>query len=457
MHKINHLYARAGFGLSATEWEEKQNWKVSKAVAHLFKEAKNAAPLPEEPYKVVDPRKMSDKEKAELRKVEVRKVFQMTTEWIERMASESESALLERMSLFWHGHFACRIRSSRLANQQLNSIRKHALGNFRDLVKAIARDPSMIRYLNNQQNKKRQPNENFARELMELFTIGIGNYSEEDIKEAARAFTGWSSNFNGEYVFRSFQHDYGRKTFMGKTGNFDGDEIIDIILERRETAKFITQKIYRYFVNEQIDEARVNELANYFYRNDYDIGKLMRTIFESKWFYKKENVGCKFKSPVEYMAGLMKHLNVNFELPASLLFAQRSLGQTLFNPPNVAGWPGGKTWIDNSSLMLRLNMGAYLLTSADIKFHTKEEFEAPKRSKASRRLKAEVNLNDLEKMTSKISDRELFDYLKNYLLLAETKANPMVFRRATSGVNTRTELLHRAMVFFTSLPEYQLC
>jgi uncharacterized protein (DUF1800 family) len=194
------------------------------------------------------------------------------------MSNPNHSALLEKMTLFWHGHFACTIKVGMLAAQQLNSIQQHALGNFRDLVLAIARDPSMIRFLNNQQNKKRQPNENFARELMELFTIGRGFYTENDVKEAARAFTGWSSNLSGEYVFRERQHDFGEKRFMNKRGNFDGTDIIDILLERRETAHFITKKIYQYFVNEKVNERRLEQLAAGFYDKNYDIKWLMQTI-----------------------------------------------------------------------------------------------------------------------------------------------------------------------------------
>jgi uncharacterized protein (DUF1800 family) len=205
-------------------------------------------------------------------------VATINAEWLSRMANPQESALLERMCLFWHGHFACDIKSGGLAASYLNTIRKHALGRFGDLAKGIAREPAMIRYLNNQQNRKQSPNENFARELLELFTIGRGNYTEQDIKEAARAFTGWSSNFDGTFRFRRFAHDYGSKTFMNRTGKWDGDDIIDIILEQRATAEFLAAKMYRYFVNPGDDPQHIAQIANHLYDSGYHIGETVEFI-----------------------------------------------------------------------------------------------------------------------------------------------------------------------------------
>ncbi|MEL6926092.1 MAG: DUF1800 family protein, partial [Bacteroidota bacterium] len=234
--KIKHLYCRAGFGVHPKKWPALQQQAVEKIVDSLVQEAKQAGVLTAaSAYDRLSPnefRKLSDQQKAELRREDRKLVAQQNVEWLLRMADEKSSPLLERMTLFWHGHFACITRASKLANAQLNAIRQHALGNFRDLVMAIAKDPSMIRFLNNQQNRKQQPNENFARELMELFTIGRGHYTEQDIKEAARAFTGWSSTLRGEYVFRQRQHDEGTKNFMGRSGNFNGDDIVNILLER---------------------------------------------------------------------------------------------------------------------------------------------------------------------------------------------------------------------------------
>ena len=359
---------------------------------------------------------MSKEEIVARRKQERQLVAKQNIIWINRMADPAHNAFLERMTLFWHGHFACQTKISGLAIAQINTIRQHALGNFRDLVLAIAKDASMIRFLNNQQNRKKTPNENFARELLELFTIGRGNYTEQDIKEAARAFTGWSSNLQGEYVFRQRQHDYGVKTFFGKTGNFDGTDIIDLILERRETANFIAKKVYRYFVNDQPDEAIIKQLGQTFYNSGYDIGHLLRTIFETDWFYHPKNMGTKIKSPVELLAGMMRSLNVKFEQDNALIFVQRALGQILFNPPNVAGWPGGKSWIDNSTLMLRLNLANYLFLSSDVNLRVKDELEAKKRGKAMKKLTAQIDLIPIYNLTAGLSKAAIFEKLSAYFL-----------------------------------------
>lgn len=457
MDKIKHLYWRAGFGLSIKEWERKQQWSVTKAVDELFKQAQTASPLsdPNTPD-VAGYLQMNDADKAETRKKERRLVVLQSVDWIKRMSNGDYSPLLERMSLFWHGHFACQSKTSTLAGNQLNTIRKHALGNFRELVLAIAKDPSMIRFLNNQQNRKRKPNENFARELMELFTIGRGNYTENDIKEAARAFTGWSSTPKGKFIFRPGIHDYGAKTFFGKTGRFDGTDIIDIILSKEETAQFIVRKIYRYFVNEQVNESHVRELAKSFYSSGYDIEKLMRSIFLSDWFYDKINRGSKIKSPVDLVAGMMKNLHIEFQNELALAFLQRSLGQSLFNPPNVAGWPGNKNWVDNSTLMIRLNLPAYLFNSKEVNFKLKEEFEAKRQNKITRRLTAAVDLSPIFKQMKGRSLKEQVDYLSDYLLPIKPQAPLQMFERITQGQSQEqaTKLL---LLGILSLPEYQMC
>jgi len=456
--KIKHLHWRAGFGLSPAEWQEQQHWSVPKAVDALFREAKRAHPLsmPRDAMAMTRLNRMEKEAIVEMLKQERRKVADQNTDWIKRMASPTESALLERMSLFWHGHFACKPRMGKLAVQQLNTIRAHALGNFRDLVIGIAKDPGMIRYLNNQQNRKDSPNENFARELMELFTIGRGNYTENDIKEAARAFTGWSSTFGGDYIFRQRLHDYGRKTFFGKTGNFNGEDIIDIILEKRETADFITRKIYRYFVNTNVNEAIVRDLSDQFYRSNYDIGKLMRSIFESDWFYDPKNVGAKIKSPVELVAGMMRSLEVRLENDLSLVFVQRILGQTLFNPPNVAGWPGGKSWIDNSTLMVRLNLAMSMINSTEVEFQAKEQAEEPELDRRARQLVAQVNWQPLADLTNNRTDVAAVETLAAYLLQTPVAIGAENLRKALE-MSGEADFLKVATAMVMALPEYQVC
>ncbi len=456
MEPIDHLYRRAGFGLSPSEWEERRDWSKTDAVDDLFKSASDAGSISGPATPVVDPRQLDKESRANLRRDERQKTLSIATDWIYRMADPRQPALVERMSLFWHGHFACRTINSRLAAAQLNIIRQHALGSFRELLLAMAQDVSMIRFLNNQQNRKDSPNENFARELLELFTIGRGQYSEQDIKEAARAFTGWSSNIKGEFVFRAFQHDYDEKTVFGKTGNFDGTDIIDLILERPETAAFITRKIYRYFVNEQVDEQIVRELARQYYRSDYDTGVLMRSIFESDWFYLPQNRGTKIKSPVELIAGMIRTFGIRFGNPMAIAFVQKALGQMLFNPPNVAGWPGGKNWIDNSTLLLRLNLGTYLLQMAELNLRPKDDLKARERSGRLNRLEATLDMEPVLALIRDLTGQEAYATLSAYLLAAKVPADKDFFDR-TLGIGGGGDYWSKVAIGLVSLPEYQMC
>ncbi|MFT5765172.1 MAG: hypothetical protein ACI8X3_002609 [Saprospiraceae bacterium] len=456
--KIKHLYWRSGFGLSPIEWENVKDQSLRESLDQIFLKSSPAHEISGN-YENRTRRAFNTLDKEE-RKVALKQerqlVLQQNVDWVIRMADPTESALLEKMCLFWHGHFACISKGSKLAYQQLNTIRAHALGNFKAFVHAMAKDVSMIRFLNNQQNRKQQPNENFARELMELFTIGHSNYTEQDIKEAARAFTGWSSDQEGDFKFKKSNHDYSSKTFMGQTGNFDGGDIIDIILSRKETAQFITRKIYRFFVNDRIDEQHVAELSTRFYNAGYDIKDLMFTIFSADWFYESKNIGVKIKSPVVLLAGVMRCLHVRFDGIQAVIFIERALGQVLFNPPNVAGWLGGKNWIDNSTLMLRLNFVTYLFQAGEVKFKVKEAFEAKKRNKAFRKIQASVDLNPLIGLYTKKNEAQIFDTLSNFLVQAPIRLDLNDINTFLKR-NNKEDFIKTLALRLMSLPEYQVC
>ena len=452
--KINHLYLRAGFGLHPAEAIQKQNSTVVAEIRNLFNVKSNSFNLtiPSEFNKLnsqLD--KMADG--AVKRKILVKArtlTPDVNFQWMEEMV-KGKYPLVERMTLFWHGHFACLTRMPHLVTKQINMIRKNSLGSFRDLVHNIAKDPAMIFYLNNQQNNKLMPNENFARELMELFTIGIGNYTEEDIKEAGRAFTGWKAEKRtAEFNFTERQHDKGRKTFMGRQGNFNGEDIINIILENRNTAKFIATKVYKYFVNPVVIDAQVEELADIFFKSDYDIEKMMRHLFSSNWFYDQRNIGIKIKSPIDLIVGTIKTLDLNFNDKKKFYQLQKNLGQVLFQPPNVAGWAGDKAWIDNSTLMTRLTLPT-LLHKKDLEvILEKKKRQAPSTAEVS------VNLCPYVDNFAGASDKELADFLFGYLLQVKTSVKKEViydqFVYKTEADRAK-KMLHRIM----SLPEYQLC
>ena len=377
------------------------------------------------------------------------------SKWIAHM-SITEDVLLEKMTLLWHGHFACGITNRPDFGVSLNNtMRKHALGNFRALTKAVAREAAMLDYLNNTQNKKGSPNENFARELMELFTIGRDNYSETDIKEAARAFTGWAHYPTGEFVLRVRQHDYSEKTFFGKTANLDGDDIIDILCDDKRTAEFIAGKIFKFFVADEPDKVRINELAGVLYANDYEISPTLKYLFSADWFY--AYAGSKIKSPTELIVGLNRAYQVKYDDYTTLAFLQRSLGQHLFRPPNVAGWPGGKKWIDSSTLAFRMRLPSIVLNKGVIEWNVKDEpdkmvamktqYREKAKKRANKRLNFDVNWQVAEQTWGSVSPQEFVD-----LHLPEARssmANRMIKQ-------SRTDLASFASTVL-SLPEYQLC
>jgi len=353
-----HLLWRAGFGAGINEIQDLKNKNTKTLLNELFKEESFVEINYDTPdVEIVD--YMNDKTPAEKKK-EIQKINreqnnELNLNFLDRIVNSKEQ-MREKMAFFWHGHFASRVINPRFSKQILNTIRKNALGNFKDLLFEVSQAPAMLNFLNNQQNKKDHPNENFAREVMELFTMGRGNYTEKDIREGARAFTGWGYDKEGNFKERKNLHDEGVKTFLGKTGNFTGTDALHIILEQKATARFITTKIYKFFVNENIDQGIINTLSDSFYHSNYDIKKLMTDIFSSTWFYDKKNIGNRIKSPIELMAGMMRTLPMNIQNPENLIVYQKLLGQMLLYPPNVSGWPNGKSWIDSSTLMVRLQI-----------------------------------------------------------------------------------------------------
>ncbi len=228
------------------------------------------------------------------------------------------------------------------------------LGNFGSLLRAVAKDPAMLIYLDNAGSRRQAPNENFAREVMELFTLGEGHYSEHDIKEAARAFTGWSlDRDSGEFTYRRMWHDYGEKTVLGRSGRLDGDDVIDILLGRRETAEFIAAKVWREFVSPHPDRTEVGRWAAAFRDSRYEIKPLLRAALTSNAFWAEENRASLIKSPVELVVGTMRTFDIHpFDLRPAV-FACAALGQNPFSPPNVKGWPGGEAWITSATLLGR--------------------------------------------------------------------------------------------------------
>ncbi|HEX2627627.1 MAG TPA: DUF1800 domain-containing protein [Chitinophagaceae bacterium] len=399
--------------------------------------------------------------------------------WMHEMVNTA-AQLREKMAFFWHGHFACRNLNVFYQQGLLDVIRRNALGNFGTMLKEVSKSAAMLNFLNNQQNKKDHPNENFAREVMELFTLGRGNYTEHDIKEAARAFTGWGANVQGDFQFRKFQHDFGSKTVLGRTGNFDGGEVLDILLEEKQTARYITQKIYKFFVNENIDKDKVDWLTDRFYKNNYEISKLLEDIFTSDWFYEEKNVGAKIKSPVELIVGIQRMLPMKLENEEALMLLQRILGQLLFYPPNVAGWPGGKAWIDSSSLMMRMRIPKLINDIDELNVTPKDDDDTMMGMKSNESgmpmvkkkpggmqnvgyggkkggvINANVDWEQYVKSYDKVAREKLVDSIATTLLqVRSTVANDLIKKYADE--TGRDAFVKTVTLQIMSTPEYQLC
>ena len=283
--------------------------------------------------------------------------------WANRMLT-SQRPLQEKMALFWHGHFAtneAKVRDYRKHLAQLELFQKQGMGNFRDLTVAVAQDPAMLSFLDAGVNVKGASNENFAREIMEIFTMGVGHYTEKDIREAARAFTGWNY-VDLKFVVNKDQHDDSDKTFLGHTGPLDGVDVIDIIMQQPATADYIAGKIYRYFVRQDLSPDLQKKLGAILRQNHYEITPLLETIFWSRDFYSSASIGTQIMSPVQLAVSTYKKLGLK-NIPGVPDFNQAtaSLGQQLFSPPTVAGWAGGQSWITPGLLLERGNLARDIL------------------------------------------------------------------------------------------------
>jgi uncharacterized protein (DUF1800 family) len=484
--KNQHLMWRAGFGPAVEQLDDLSQFTPKQFYKGLVK----AADKKPEFINVADDylqglymgiEEIGRQQKKEMDKDQKKMIQQKNREgvrnlnlyWLNEMVNSS-SQLREKMAFFWHGHFACRNLNIFYQQGLLDIIRRNAMGNFRDLLKEVSKSAAMLNFLNNQQNKKDHPNENFAREVMELFTLGRGNYSENDVKEAARSFTGWSATLKGEFLFRRFQHDGGSKTVLGRTGNFDGDEVLDILLEQKQTARFIAQKIYRFFVNEQPDAEKIEWMAGRFYKSGYDIGQLLEDIFTSEWFYEEKNIGARIKSPVELIVGIQRMLPMKLDNQEALLLLQRVLGQLLFYPPNVAGWPGGKTWIDSSSLMMRMRLPQMIADNDELNVKPKDDDDQmmgrpnndpgdDSRSKAmklvrrlNKPIKADIDWALYVKNFELVSKENLLGAVSKILLQTKSGVSADIIRQYADA-SSRESFIKTATIQIMSTPEYQLC
>jgi uncharacterized protein (DUF1800 family) len=370
-----HLLVRAGFGGDPPAIQRALAMGPEKAVDSVINAPLNdypppawAKPADQDELRTRFKEAATPEEKQMARKL-LRDQFigemkDLTRWWVTRMVN-APSPFMEKITLFWHGHFATSGQKVRPAYKmwlQNETFRQNALGNFRALVKAISRDPAMMVWLDIVQSKKESPNENFAREVLELFTLGEGHYTESDVKAAARAFTGYRINQPAQsFRFAERQFDPGLKTFLEKTGPWDGDQIIDMIVSQPQCARFIGAKIWKFFVYEDPEPKLVDAVASEFRNAHHELRPFMKSLFLSEEFFSPQARNSQIKSPVQFLVQALRTLPI--PLPDSNLveFAFRQMGQVPFFPPNVKGWDGGKSWINTATLTFRYKLAHQLV------------------------------------------------------------------------------------------------
>jgi uncharacterized protein (DUF1800 family) len=367
-----HLLNRAGFGGSPSDIEKLANLSHEQAIASLIDyeyisdptlNPDWAKPNPDEiaKYRQIvqtgTPEEKKAAQKQQQQEYQMR-MMELRGWWMQRMA-RGPRPFQEKMVLFWHGHFATsveKVRNPYYMWRQNELFRRLATGNWLQLLTEAGKDPAMLVWLDQAQSNQQHPNENFAREVMELFALGEGHYTEHDITESARSLTGWSLEpATQQFIFRPRIHDNGQKTFLGRTGNLDGDDVIATIVAQPQAAKFITAKLWNYFAGSEPSPELNTALANIFRANGNNFKPFLRVMFRSQEFYSDDIVRNQVKSPVQWLIGSVRMLECDLPPTIASWGMIRQLGQDLFAPPNVKGWDGGVTWITTNTLLTRYN------------------------------------------------------------------------------------------------------
>jgi uncharacterized protein (DUF1800 family) len=360
--RASQLLARAGFAPSLGEVASFADLTQAQAVDRLLGAINRQARTPAPSWidaPIVLPRdvqRMPEAEQRAYRQTLVRHSLELRGWWLREMADTS-SPLSERMTLFWHNHFVSaqpKVRWPQMLYRQNVLLREHAVGDFAALLHAVVRDPAMLVYLDAATSRRGQPNENLARELMELFTLGQGHYTETDVREAARAFTGYSVDpATGQFVLRRGLHDPTSKSILGRQGRFDGAAVVDLLLAQPASAEFVVSKLWREFVSPQPDPVRVAQIAKRFRDSGHAIAVALQALLNQPEVVALDVDQALVKSPVELVIGLVRQSGGELALPAGAALATASMGQNLFGAPNVRGWPGGEAWINTQSLLAR--------------------------------------------------------------------------------------------------------
>ena len=489
--QARHLLWRAGFGGTPEQIQTLVGWGPEKSVDYLldmdkveYEEVKVTQfdkniirpPNREEQEKVRQARQKQDETiLAQIRVIQQereqndREQMRDIQKWWLRRMIETPRPLEEKLTLFWHGHFATGYRAVENSYHmflQNDFFRKNAAGNFGDMLYGIIRDPAMLRYLNNNDSRKNKPNENLAREIMELFSLGIGNYSERDIKEGARALTGYTY-FDDQFTFQKNNHDAGGKNILGASGNLDGDGFVRAILDQKACSRYIARKLYKYFVadippleatdnDRDLDPAAksaIADLASTLKSGDYALRPMLKRMFLSEHFYDASIRNQQIKSPVQLVVGAIRSLNTPVRSLSLLNDATDLMGQNLFMPPSVKGWDGGRSWINTSTLYVRQNIMAFLLTGKKPQGYdamsNQEKFDP--QPLLGQLAKADPGA---EKDPAKVAEF----LLKLTLGTAPASATGVLTDFAKSlNTGVTDDLVIGMLLLITAMPEYQLC
>ena len=422
--------------------------------AEQLKAARMAGP--EERRKIIQAQQKNQRER----------MIELRAWWLRRMAF-GPRPLQEKMALFWHGHFATsveKVRDAYLMWRQNELFRRLATGNWLELLSAVAKDPAMLIWLDQAQSRKQHPNENFAREVMELFTLGEGHYTEKDVTEAARALTGWSyDRLDEDFVDRPIWHDWGLKTIFGQTGNFDGQDFLEMLVAKPQAAQFITAKLWNYFAGTPPSTELNEALAATFRAAGNNFKPLLRTMFLSEEFYAPAIIRNQVKSPVQWLVGSVRVLERPLPPPLVCLGLTRNLGQDFFAPPNVKGWDGGLSWITTNTLLSRYNDAATLLQGDVAPMAGGMLAKKPKANEQFLRRVAQARVGgvDVDKLFTETGAREceaLLPALERRLLQARLKPeHEQVLRDYLDGQSQLNDgAILNAIRLVMSTPEYQL-
>jgi uncharacterized protein (DUF1800 family) len=441
LKRAGHLYRRAAFGASMAELRQSVKDGPAKSLERLLKGGDGLADF--------------DKRMAPLAETiaKTNNANLLRSWWLSRMLY-SPHPLEEKLTLFWHNHFAtsnAKVQSARLMLTQYALLRKHAPGNFADLLKAMSYDPAMLVWLDGKGSAKGNPNENYAREVMELFSLGVGNYTETDIRQAARAFTGWDVA-GGKAVFVKAKHDDGEKTVLGQKGQFKPDDVVRICLEQPSCPTFIAGKLFRFLVSDTIEPTKelLAPLAEQFKADKYDFKALVKTVLSSNLFFSDDACRSKVKSPVDFALGIAKALEGRIGTTA-LAAALEQLGQSLFNPPSVKGWDGGTAWLNGQTLLYRQNLALAFCSTEDARFGTRTDPAA-----LARRHKKNTDAEQVEFFLELFLQGDVPDEsrqrLTDYQKKSRTKKVPVYWTGQDAADQRVRSLCHLVL----TLPEFQL-